>query len=167
MLTQADMIVILDDINVPEFEFKLHLDHDYHLNHGQNVSDYSPAEERFYLQGHYTEKDITTQVLEPQATRKWLLSKHMTKSELVQTAFKCYLTSMEHQARESFRYRERLIFGPHYDVDVLHSICKDKNLDYRRDSQSIASGRPILKDNGGSMKDIMKRAFPPEAREDE
>lgn len=131
MLTQADMIVILDDIKVPEFDFQLHLDDDH-------IGD-EFAGERFYLQGHYLEKDITTKVTEPQSTRKWPLSKHMTKSELVQTAFKCYLTSMEHQARESFRYRGRLVFGPHIDVEQLWALVgQDRNLDYRR-LQSIAS----------------------------
>lgn len=52
-------------------------------------------------------------------TRRWLLSPVMTKSELVQTAFKCVLTAVEHEAREEFTYRRRPIFGPHYDVDVL------------------------------------------------
>ena len=54
-----------------------------------------------------------------QRTRKWLLSAHMTRGELVQTAFKCVLTSMEHEAREQFTYRGAPIFGPHFDVDEL------------------------------------------------
>ena len=54
-----------------------------------------------------------------QRTRKWLLSKYMTRSELVRTAFKCVLTAIEHEARERFRYRGVAIFGPHHDVDVL------------------------------------------------
>ncbi|MBX3660699.1 MAG: DUF1566 domain-containing protein [Ramlibacter sp.] len=37
-------------------------------------------------------------VISRQLTRKWLLSRHMTRSELVQTAFKCVLTSVEHDS---------------------------------------------------------------------
>ena len=55
--------------------------------------------------------------------RKWLLSQHMTKSELVQTAFKAVMTAEEHEAREEFRYSNAAIFGPHFDVDRLVDLC--------------------------------------------
>ncbi|MCD6663483.1 MAG: nicotinamide mononucleotide transporter family protein [Comamonas sp.] len=58
-----------------------------------------------------------------QSTRKWRLSAHMTPSELVQTALKCVLTSLEHEAREQFHYRGRAIFGPHFDVERLVALC--------------------------------------------
>ncbi|WP_448252866.1 hypothetical protein [Ottowia oryzae] len=58
-----------------------------------------------------------------QSTRKWLLSRHMTPSELVQTAFKCVLTSLEHEAREQFLYRHQAIFGPHFNVVRLAELC--------------------------------------------
>lgn len=58
-----------------------------------------------------------------QTTRKWLLSRHMTPSELVQTAFKCVLTSMEHETRELFTYKGAAIFGPHFDVERLVLLC--------------------------------------------
>jgi hypothetical protein len=75
------------------------------------------------LQAKYLDPDIFTETLETQLTRKWLLSPHMTYSEIVQTAFKCILTSMEHRAREHFLYKGRRIFGPHFNVDELHKIC--------------------------------------------
>lgn len=56
-------------------------------------------------------------------TRKWLLSRHMTPSELVQTAFKCVLTSIEHETREQFTYKGAAIFGPHFDVERLVLLC--------------------------------------------
>lgn len=55
----------------------------------------------------------------PWGGRKWTLSRHMTKGEVVQTALKAVLAAEEHEAREKFLYRERAIFGPHYDVDRL------------------------------------------------
>ncbi len=57
-------------------------------------------------------------------TRKWLLSPHMTKSEIVQTAFKCIVTAEEHEAREKFLYKGKAIFGPHFDVEQLHGLCE-------------------------------------------
>jgi len=85
-----------------------------------------------YLQGRYLEPDIITKELEWQRTRKWRLSQHMVKSELVQTALLCVLTSAEHRVREHFLYRGQRVFGPHFDVDALHELCSAKRLDYRK-----------------------------------
>jgi hypothetical protein len=84
-----------------------------------------------YLQAKYTEPDIVTGKPELQSTRKWQLSEHMTKSEFVQTAFKCCITSMEHRTREHFRYQGHAVFGPHFDIDALVSLCKIRAFDYR------------------------------------
>jgi hypothetical protein len=64
--------------------------------------------------------------------RKWNLSVHMTRSEIVQTALKAVLTAVEHEAREHFRYKGRAIFGPHINVDDLLSICE--KLDVRKEA---------------------------------
>lgn len=67
--------------------------------------------------------------------RKWRLSYHMTKSEIVQTAFKAVLAAVEHETREQFLYRGAAIFGPHYDVDHLHDICSV--LEYRDEREEV------------------------------
>lgn len=84
-----------------------------------------------YLQAVFDEPDIVTGVKEEQHTQKWKLSIHMTKSELIQTAFKCALTSAEHRCREHFRYKGSAVYSPHYDVDELEALCKRKAFDYR------------------------------------
>lgn len=61
-------------------------------------------------------------------TRKWRLSYFMTKSEVIQTAFKAVITSAEHQAREHFLYRGRAVFGPHFNVDALWDIAEKKDI---------------------------------------
>jgi len=76
-----------------------------------------------HLQATYSEPDIYTGATETQHTRRWLLSPAMTDSEIVQTAFKCALTSFEHRAREGFTFRGARIFGPHFDVNDLVSLC--------------------------------------------
>ena len=68
----------------------------------------------------------------PQATRKWRLSQHMTNSEIVQTALKCVLTAVEHEARENFKYRGQAIFGPHFDVEALVAIRRSNRLEVRQ-----------------------------------
>lgn len=114
-----------------------------------------------YLQAAYMEPDIVTGVPELQRTRKWLLSEHMTKSEIVQTAFKCCMTSMEHRTRESFTYRGKRIFGPHFHVDALWQICADKQFDCRPNPPADIQAPPLppqtkSKIAGQPMEVIMK-----------
>lgn len=56
-------------------------------------------------------------------SRKWLLSEHMTRSEIVQTALKAVLTAAEHEAREKFKYKGHAVFGPHISVERLLEAC--------------------------------------------
>lgn len=78
-----------------------------------------------FLQATYDDADIYTGRIEKQHTRKWLLSPHMTESEIVSTVFKMCLASYEHRARELFKYRNARIYGPHFDVDDLVHLCLD------------------------------------------
>jgi hypothetical protein len=57
----------------------------------------------------------------------------MTRSELVQTAFKAVLTSIEHEAREQFTYKGARVFGPHFDIEALVSACRASQLDVRKE----------------------------------
>ena len=81
------------------------------------------GDEATYLQALFYAPDCKTGHLVKQRTRKWLLSPHMTPSELVQTAFKCVLASIEHETRERFTYLGQPIFGPHFDVNDLVKLC--------------------------------------------
>jgi hypothetical protein len=65
--------------------------------------------------------------------RKWLLSPHMTRSEVVQTAFLAVITAVEHEAREAFHYRNCAIFCPHFTVDALVDLTKAAPRDARED----------------------------------
>ena len=84
-----------------------------------------------YLQGGYLEADTETGTVERQLTRRWFLSPEMTESEIVQTVFKCVITSMEHRVREWFRYAGNPVFAPHLDVHALWQICEDKKFSTR------------------------------------
>lgn len=61
--------------------------------------------------------------IKEQAGRKWRLSKHMTDSEIVQTAFLAVRTAQEHELREQFKYKGYAIFNPHFDLDHLVKNC--------------------------------------------
>jgi len=77
-----------------------------------------------YLRVQFPEPDLVTGAVEAQRGRKWVLSRHVTKSEVVATAFKAVITAIEHEARERFRYRGRMVYGPHLDVDALHAVAR-------------------------------------------
>ena len=51
--------------------------------------------------------------------RKWRVSRHSTEREVVGTAFAALLMALEHEARESFRYRGAVVFGPHIPLAAL------------------------------------------------
>lgn len=84
-----------------------------------------------YLQPQFIAVCRDSGAIQPQKGRKWRLSQHMTKSEIVQTAFKAVMTAEEHEARENFTYRGRAIFGPHYDVDDLAWLAAEGRKDVR------------------------------------
>lgn len=85
----------------------------------------------FYLQIRYMEPDIVSGIPELQSGRKWYVSSHATKSEVVQTVLKAALTSAEHIVREHFRYRGQNIFGPHFDVDALAALVASNSFSRR------------------------------------
>lgn len=60
-------------------------------------------------------------------SRKWYISPHKTKSEIVQTAFLCAKTAMEHELRETFTYKGVTVLDPHLDLDHL-AIVKSERL---------------------------------------
>lgn len=84
-----------------------------------------------FLQAEYVEADTVTGDEGKQLTRRWFISPHMTKSEIVQTVFKCVLTSMEHRAREWFRWKGQPVFCPHFDVEALYEICQKGRFEHR------------------------------------
>lgn len=88
-------------------------------------------ENQEFLVANYLESDILTNKESVQKTRKWYISPWATKSEIIQTALKCVLTSMEHRAREAFTYKGKRVYGPHFNVDALWEICNDRKFDYR------------------------------------
>ena len=51
--------------------------------------------------------------------RKWRVSTHSTKREVVGTAFAAILAAMEHEMREAFTYQGAAIFGPHIPLANL------------------------------------------------
>lgn len=57
-----------------------------------------------------------------QGTRKWYVSSHSTETEVVRTAYKCVLCSLEHRLGEHFRYQGSRVYGPHAAVGHLMAL---------------------------------------------
>jgi hypothetical protein len=114
MFSEAQIQEIIDEVTFDEWKFILH----YEL---------PPI---IWLQVEFIAPDLVTGKPELQKGRKWLLSHHMTKSEIVATCFKAVMTVVEHEVRETFKYKTKAIYGPHFDVDWL---TKSPEFDIRRD----------------------------------
>lgn len=77
----------------------------------------------YYLQHQYYGTDSVAGGDRLCKGRKWYISPHSCKSEIVLTALKAVITNAEHEARESFKYKGKAIFGPHMNVDKLLEFC--------------------------------------------
>jgi hypothetical protein len=113
-MNRASVVAVLQQVSYPGYVFEVNLE-----------------EERMYLRGIFYAPCAETGQMAQQFTRKWYVSREATRSEIVQTALKCVLTSIEHEAREVFQYRGRAIFGPHFDVEQLVALCDQKSRDTR------------------------------------
>jgi hypothetical protein len=111
----VDMMLRISDVSFPGYKFYLC------RNDAGSL----------YLQAEFNSPCSQTGKLTLQKTRKWQLSEHMTESELIQTAFKCVQTAIEHEAREQFKYKGRAVYGPHFDVRALMELCDNNQLETR------------------------------------
>lgn len=83
--------------------------------------------EEVYLQLAWEAPCGETGELNLQKSGKWFISRYATDSEIVQTALKAVLVAMEHEVRETFRFKGKPVFHPHYNVYALLSICDQKD----------------------------------------
>lgn len=110
-------------INVIEYRDRTGKQWVFHIGHTSGGD--------LYLQVQFDGIDAYTGQPAGQHGRKWYLSPHMTKSEIVMTALKAVLTAEEHEARENFKYLGKRVFGPDFDVDALAEICDKSHMDIR------------------------------------
>lgn len=81
-----------------------------------------------YLQIQFMARCNATGQTERQHCRKWQLSEHMTRSEIIGTAFLAVEQAVRHEAAEQFRFRGVAIFDFHTDVEAL---IENRRLDLR------------------------------------
>lgn len=77
----------------------------------------------FLLQVTFMGEDSVTGEVCLQKCRKWYISSHSCLSEIVSTAYKAVQAAEEHEMRERFSYKGRLIYNPHFHPDdVVQAI---------------------------------------------
>ena len=86
---------------------------------------------RPYIQIQFDAPDSFTGEVERQYCRKWMLSRFMTKSEIVRTAYKAIEAAVLHELQEDFRFLGEPVYRPHIDVMALHEISKANRIDKR------------------------------------
>lgn len=79
---------------------------------------------RWYYQISFFRKDVITGEDGFGYGGKAYLSPHASDNELVQTIFGLYKGVWEHEARESFQWNDRRVFGPHIATQALWEVAK-------------------------------------------
>lgn len=79
---------------------------------------------RYYFQVGCWRKDTFTGEMGWGWGGKAYLSEYASDSELVQTAFGLYKAFWEHEARETFKWNGRRVFGPHISTDALWEVAR-------------------------------------------
>ena len=68
-------------------------------------------------------EDAFTPGLMRTAYGRWWEIPYLTRGDTARTAFVACLMMEEHECRESFRYKGKAIYGPHFDIDELARIA--------------------------------------------
>jgi hypothetical protein len=102
---------IAGEISLPK-QFTIHIGHE--INNGG----------RRYFQIRCEREDVITGEWGTGYGGKAYLSEHASDSELVQTIFGLYKAYWEHEARETFHWRGRRVFGPHISTEALWEVAR-------------------------------------------
>ncbi len=82
-----------------------------------------------YIQVQFDDVCTKTNKAEVQKGRKYHVSRYATESEIVQTCLLAALQATEHEVREKFKYEDKTVFHPHFDVhgfaDLVDKGCVD------------------------------------------
>jgi len=106
-------------------EISLGMDCDLMVGKDETFYDqYGEPDGRFYFQVTCWRRDTITGEMGRGFGGKAYLSPHATDSELIQTAFGLYKGYWEHEARETFIWRDRRPFGPHISTEALWSVAR-------------------------------------------
>ncbi len=115
-LTREEIQNILKDVSFQDRQFLL-------LDKGDG----------FLIQMSYMEADVDHPADGPveQKTRKWYVSPYMSETEIVETCWAAVQRSQLHIAGEHFRYRNKQVYSPHFEVNARMYLCDHNCFDGR------------------------------------
>lgn len=121
MMTTAQIASILSHVTYKDWSI--------HVG-GQESSD-----GRLYLQVRFVADCSVTGRPAEQRCRKWWLSKYMTETELVDTAFKAIQAAELHESAHMFKYQGWDIYNPHVSVSARLELRQrgSRSLEHRTD----------------------------------
>lgn len=68
-----------------------------------------------------------------QKGRKWYISKHSCRTEVMQTLLQAAIRFETHEVLEAFRWCGQRIFSPHLSIDYLHQLAEEGREEYREE----------------------------------
>lgn len=83
-----------------------------------------PETERLFVQIKCWRMDVITGEMGWGYGGKGYPSEHSTDSEIIQMIFGLYKGYWEHEARETFEWRGRRVFGPHISTEALWDVAR-------------------------------------------
>lgn len=101
-MTYSELRELVDRISFKDWRFLLHVKGD-----------------GFLLQLAFDAPDSVSGKVEEQRCRKWYISSHACRAEVIRTAWKAVEAAVNHEAAELFKYKGATIFSPHIDPDAL------------------------------------------------
>jgi len=104
--------IIISQISLPE-NFSIVFSKDKTVENG-----------RYYVQIECERVDTFTGELGVGRGGKAYLSQYSTNSEIIQIIFGLYKSYWEHEARETFLWRGRRVFGPHISTEALWEVAE-------------------------------------------
>jgi hypothetical protein len=69
---------------------------------------------------------------------KYHPSEHASDSEIMNATFGLYKGYVEHEARETFQWEGRRIYGPHMDIRALHEVARRVDLRSAQHEDALA-----------------------------
>lgn len=109
----------------------------------------------FLIQMSYMEPDVDHPEAGPvlQKTRKWYVSPFMTETEIVETCWAAAQRSMLHVAGENFKYRNKRVYSPHFDIYARMYLCDHNCFDAREPIGTVdCDCAVVMHMTGGSHK---------------
>ena len=98
---------------------------------------------RWYYQISFGRIDVITGVWGTGYGGKAYLSPHASDNELVQTIFGLYKGVWEHEARESFMWNDRRVFGPHIATQALWDVARRVDIRSAKHADDVMTNEQI------------------------